>query len=340
MKQEQKIFQLTNNNGLLIEFSSLGGRINSIKIPDNEDLIDIALGVDSYQEMLKGDPYIGAICGRFANRISEGKFRINEQEFQLAINNGQNHIHGGEFGFHTKNWHVEDSLNMGKALPLYFLELQSNDNDEYYPGNLKISVIYLLNDKNEFIIDITAITDKPTPINITVHPYFNLKGFHNGDVLDHLLEINSQYFTPLAQTGVTSGEIRNIKDTAMDFSTPKQISETNNSDYEQIKFVGGIDHNWVLNKSTEKLNFAARLSEPKSGRAIEVYTTQPGLQVYTGVHFNESLGSKNGVPFSKFCGVAIEPQNFPDAPNKAHFPKSIYYPGEIYKETIIYKFIW
>jgi len=339
MHIENSFYSLSNNNGLNVEFSSLGGRINSIIIPDEKGFIDIALGYNNIAEMLENDVYIGAICGRFANRISRGKFKISDVEYQLDINNGQNHIHGGLNGFNTKYWKVEN-FNVENCTSVYKLNYTSLDGEEKYPGKVEISVIYALNDNNELIIEIEAKTDKTTPINITTHPYFNLKGFGNGDILDHLLEINSLEFTPLDSTGVPSGEIIKIEGTVMDFSRKQLISIANNSDYEQIKLAGGIDHNWILNKKQNVMSFAARLSEPKSGRRVEVFTTQPGLQVYTGIHFNGKLGGKNGYLLTKNCGIALEPQNFPDAPNKPNFPNSFLHPDEIYKQKIIYKFIW
>lgn len=335
---DTNFYQLKNEKGLKIEFSALGGRINSVKIPDKESFTEIAVGYDSFNEMLENDVYIGAICGRFANRISKGKFKIDEKEYQLAVNNGENHIHGGEKGFHTKLWNVE-KVYLSNYVSTYKLSLESPDGDENYPGNLNITIYYALNNFNELLIDIFAKTDKPTPVNITTHPYFNLNGIGNGNILNHLLEINSSEFTPLNEKGVPSGEIRKVKNTIMDFSIQKQIVTANNSDYEQIMLTGGIDHNWVLNKKPYDLDFAARLTEPVSGRIIEVYTTQPGLQVYTGIHFKEQLGGRNGKLYNQFCGVALEPQNFPDAPNKPNFPKSILYPKENYHQTIIYKFI-
>lgn len=340
MNSNNKIYELKNNNGLSIKFYSLGGRINNILIPDNKEYNDISAGYDNFADLQKNDVFIGAICGRFANRISNGKFSIENTEYQLNINNKNNHLHGGNFGFHTKFWEVEPQIIENGFVKKFMLTYFSPDGEENYPGNLKIQTFYELTDNNEFIIEFHAKTDKPTPINLTSHPYFNLKGFGNGNILDHFLEINSLEYTPLNKSGVPSGEIKKIKNTVMDFSIPKQISDTNNADYKQIKLVGGIDHNWILNKKYKELSFAARLSHPQTKRFIEVYTTESGLQVYSAIHFSDEIGTKNGFSYQKFGGLALEPQNFPDAPNKKNFPNSILYPGEKYFHKIIYKFYW
>jgi aldose 1-epimerase len=328
---------LSNINGVEIEFLSLGGKIKAIKIPNGQNKVDIALGYNKPEDYVLGDAYMGAICGRFANRIGMGRFNMNGQTIQLAQNDRTNHLHGGNKGFNSLFWKVE-KINLKNYESSYKLSLLSPDGDESYPGNLEVEVIYALNNENEFHIDIKASADKPTPVNLTSHPYFNLNGVGNGKIFNHELWINSESFTPLNDVSVPTGEIRPIKNTPMDFTSPVRLGDVINSAYEQIKLVNGLDHNWVLKKGKDAMVKAAVLSEPKSGRSIEVFTTQPGLQVYTSMHFDGTETGKGGIPFSSYGAVAIEAQNFPDAPNKNHFPNSILNPGETYHEIIIYKF--
>ncbi|MGE4289363.1 MAG: aldose epimerase family protein [Salinivirgaceae bacterium] len=335
MKPES--YFLSNSNGVEIEFLSLGGKIKSIKIPNGQDKVDIALGYNKAEDYVLGDAYMGAICGRFANRIGMGRFNLNGQTIQLAQNDRTNHLHGGNIGFNALFWKVE-KINLEKYVSSYKLNLLSADGDESYPGNLEVEVIYALNNKNEFHIDIKASADKPTPVNLTSHPYFNLNGVGNGKIFNHELWINAEAFTPLNDVSVPTGEIRSIKNTPMDFTNPVRLGDVINSAYEQINLVNGLDHNWVLKKGNDAMVKAAVLSEPESGRSIEVFTTQPGLQVYTSMHFDGTEPGKNQIPFTPYCAVAIEAQNFPDAPNKTHFPNSIINPGETYHEIIIYKF--
>ncbi|MBI9066245.1 MAG: galactose mutarotase [Salinivirgaceae bacterium] len=333
------VYQLSNNNGLLIEFISYGAKLTAVKIPEGDKSIDILLGYDTPEQAINGDVYMGAICGRYANRISGGGFNLEGEFIKLNQNDGANHLHGGHKGFNVKDWKVEKTELQGYS-SAYKLSVLSNDGDENYPGNLNATIIYALNDANEFLIDITATTDKTTVVNLTSHPYFNLKGAGNGDVLNHILEISAKQFTPLSTDMVPSGEMRSVKNTAMDFTKPVVIKDRIDSDYEQIQLVGGLDHNWIVNKQQGELALAAKVTEPKSGRSVEVYTTQPGIQVYTAMHFNGSDIGKGQVPFKKYCGIALEAQNFPDAPNHSNFPSSILKPQEKYQEKIQYKFTY
>lgn len=335
MKPES--YFLRNKNGVEIEFLSLGGKIKAIKIPNGQAKVDIALGYDKPEDYMAGDTYMGALCGRFANRIGMGRFNLNGQTIQLAQNDRTNHLHGGNNGFNSLIWNVEKTV-LKNYESAYKLRLSSADGDENYPGNLEVTVVYALNNNNEFFIDIQAITDKPTPVNLTSHPYFNLNGVGNGKIFNHELWINADAFTPLNEVSVPTGEIRSVKNTPMDFTSPVRLGDIINSAYEQIKLVSGLDHNWVLNKGKDALVKAAVLNEPESGRSIEVFTTQPGLQVYTSMHFDGTETGKGGIPFSPYSAVAIEAQNFPDAPNKNYFPNSILNPGETYHEMIVYKF--
>lgn len=332
---DKKVYQLKNDKGLVIEFLSHGGRITSVKIPDGENTVDVVVGYDTADEAINGDVYFGAICGRVANRIAKGKFTLEGKDYQLAQNNGGNALHGGPGGFQTKFWEIEQISDNS-----YKLCITSPDGDENYPGELKVEMIYSLNDDNEFTIDISASTDKTTIVNLTSHPYFNLNGAGNGTILDHLLEINATEMTPLDVNSIPTGEIRSIDGTTLDFRNARTIKGVIESDYEQIKLVGGIDHNWLINKAEKEYAYALRLTEPKSGRTIELLTTQPGVQVYTAMHFDGSEKGKGNRPFEPFGGIAIEAQNYPDAINHPNFPSPVIKPGEVYQQKITYRFGW
>lgn len=334
---DNKIYQLKNDNGLIVEFISQGGKIVSVKVPDGDKHVDVVLGYDTVEGAINGDDYFGALCGRVANRITEGKFVLEGKTYQLERNDTPNALHGGTNGYQVQYWDVEETKVDG-CTSAYKLSLTSPDGDGNYPGELKVELIYSLNNKNEFSIDISAKTDKTTIVNLTSHPYFNLNGVGNGSVLNHLLEIDADKMTPLNKNSVPTGEFRDIEGTAMDFRKAKSIKEAVESDDEQIKMAGGIDHNWVLNKAKGEYAQVLKLSEPVSGRTLELLTTQPGVQVYTGMHFDGSEIGKNNAPFNIFDGVAIEAQNFPDAINHADFPSPILKPDEKYEEKIVYRF--
>jgi aldose 1-epimerase len=334
---EVKVYRLTNKNGLVIEFIAKGGKLTSVLVPNGDKKVDVALGYPTAKQFVDGDLYIGAICGRFANRIDQGKFNLDGKTIQLAVNDKPNHLHGGVQGFNVKIWDVKPVEKAG-CVQAYLLSLTSPDGEENYPGTLKVNTIYGITDKNEFVIEFEATTDKPTIINLTSHPYFNLLGPGNS-ALGHTLQINANAFTPLG-TGVPTGELREVKGTPFDLNKPVKIGDNIHSDYDQIKKMDGYDHNWVINKPLGSMGFAGKLADPASGRSIEVHTTMPGLQVYTSMHFNGTVVGKDGKTFDKYCAVALEAQNFPDAPNKPNFPSAKLVPGQVYKETIIYKFGW
>ncbi len=336
---DMKTYSLTNSNGIIVEFIALGGKFTSVKIPENGKLVDIALGYDTFDEAEQGDSYMGAICGRFANRIGEGQFTLEGKTYQLAQNDRTNQLHGGFNGFNTREWLVEP-YNLEGYSSAYKLKYLSVDGEENYPGNLSVEVIYALNNDNELFIDLSAVTDKTTVVNLTSHPYFNLNGVGQGKVFNHELNVNAKSFTPINEMGVPTGELREVLGTDMNFIEPVKLSERIKSEYDQIQLVGGLDHNWVINKPEKTYGLACKVSEPNSGRAIEVYTTQPGIQVYTGMHFDGSSIGKGGLPFAQYSGIAIEAQNFPDAPNKPQFPSAVLRPGEKYHEKIVYKFIF
>ena len=332
--KDMERFRLENNNGVEVEFYSLGGRIFSVQVPVGDGKLDIALGGD-----LKGDPFIGALCGRFSNRIGNAKVSLDGKTFGLSKNDFPNHIHGGYQGFNVKEWKVEPFSLEGYE-SAFRLKFFSPDGDEGYPGNLETDVIYALNDRNELLIDLKARTDKTTVINLTSHPYFNLNGAGNDVVLNHQLQIFADHYTPTDEKGVPTGEIENVTGTDLNFLQPVRLQNIAQSKFPQIVMKGGLDNTWVINRMDKKLIKACVLREPESGRAVEVFTTQPALQVYTGNHFDGIQKEKSGKPLKVFSGIALEAQNIPDAPNKSNFPNAILRPGETYHEQIVYRFIF
>jgi aldose 1-epimerase len=332
-----EVYKLSNGNGVEVEFIPHGGRILSVKVPSgNGKVDDVVIGYDSPRASIEGDLFIGAICGRYANRIAGGQFQIDDQNFQLDINNGPNHLHGGFEGFNTRVWDVRKIVKPGFE-SAWELSLVSDDCDQKYPGEVKVTVIYGLTADNSFSIEYEAVTSKPTVINLTSHPYFNLAG--GGDVLQHELQLMANKFTVIdKEIGTCTGEIAEVTGTPMDFTKPKTLVETVNSNFPQIRLVDGIDHNFVINNYTGETLLAAILRDPVSGRTMEVYTDQPGIQIYTGNHFDGSETGKNGSKIIKYAGVAMETQIFPNSPNVSHFPDSILKPGNQYKHTCIYKF--
>ncbi len=333
------VFTLKNSNGVEVTFIASGGQITSIKVPNAAgEFADIVIGYDTVEQALAGDGYFGALCGRYANRIVGGQFSVDGQDYQLDINNGPNHLHGGIDGFNSRIWEVESvaSDNSSKA---YKLSLLSPDGDQKYPGELRIEVIYRLTEDNEFFIEYIAETTKTTIINLTSHAYFNLKGAGTGTIENHKLQINASGFTPISgEIETVTGEIIPVAGSAMDFSSSKAIGTTCNSNDEQVKLVDGIDHNFVIDDYDGSLRLAAVLSDPVSGRNLKVFTDQPGIQIYTGSHFDSSETGKLGAPIIKWAGLAMETQIFPDSPNKEHFPNAVLRPGETYKHTCVYQF--
>ena len=340
MTKASDVFTLKNGNNVEVTFIGRGGQVTGIKVPDAKgEIADVVIGYENVDAALAGDGYFGAICGRYANRIVKGQFELDGTKYQLDINNGPNHLHGGNDGFNNRVWDVEEYAD-AKYAQAYKLSIVSPDGDQNYPGEMTVSVIYGLTDDNEFVIDYTAETTKPTIINLTSHAYFNLKGAGTGTVEEHELMLNADKYTPISEEiGTVTGEIATVEGTAMNFLNGKKIGEACNSDCPQVKLVDGIDHNFVISGYDGSLRLAARLTDPDSGREMEVYTDQPGVQIYTGSHFDSSETGKLGAPIEKWAGVALETQIFPDSPNKADFPNATLLPGETYKHTCVYKFI-
>lgn len=331
--QSVKVYTLHNSRGVEARIMNYGGIVVSLKVPDKDGTIgDVVLGFDSFEPYKKNSPYFGAIIGRYGNRIADGKFTLDGKQYTLAQNNGVNHLHGGIKGFDKVIWEVKPFHNGdGEALKLTYL---SKDGEEGYPGNLNVTAIYTLTEDNSLRVDFTATTDKPTLCNLTHHSYFNLAG--TGDILNHEVMIPSDKYTPVA-TLIPTGELRPVKGTPFDFNTPVKIGARIHDSDSQIQAANGYDHNWVLNKKGSELSLAARVTEPTSGRVLEIYTTEPGMQFYTA-NFMGDLPGKNGVEYHNRSGFAMEPQHFPDSPNHSEFPSTVLRPGETYRNTITYHF--
>ena len=309
-----------------------GGTIVSLRTPDkNGKMADIVQGFDSIDGYLQKEPYFGALIGRYGNRIAKGHFTLDGKEYSLPINDGPNSLHGGDKGFDKVVW-------TGKAIPNGVeLTYLSKDGDEGYPGNLTATVRYTLIG-SELEISYSVTTDKDTVLNLTNHSYFNLAGQGSGDILKHELQINAAHFTPVDDTLIPTGEIKAVAGTPMDFRTPHAIGERIDRDDEQLKRGKGYDHNWVLDNATGKLAKAAEVYEPTSGRTLEVLTTQPGLQFYTGNFLDGTLKGKDGKVYNRRYALCLETQHFPDSPNHANFPSTELKPGQHYHAITIFKF--
>lgn len=338
---EVSIYTLTNKNGLKAEITNYGATVVSLFVPDkNGKLEDVVLGYDDAAGYEKGESYFGAIVGRYGNRIGKGKFVLDGKEYQLAINNGENHLHGGKVGFNKKVWEVVDAKSEmgGSFLTLKYI---STDGEEGYPGTVELTVSYNLTTDNELLISYTATTDKNTILNPTHHSYFNLSGDPNKNILDHELMIDADKYTPVDKGLITTGELADVANTPFDFRTPKVIGKDINSDNEQIKFGLGYDHNWVLNKHQEQIFKFATLYEPTSGRLMEVYTDQPGVQFYSGNFLDGKSKGKGGVMYQYRTGLCLEAQKFPDSPNKPEWQSATLLAGKthLYRQTTVYKFL-
>ncbi|HLN53406.1 MAG TPA: aldose epimerase family protein [Lentimicrobium sp.] len=313
-----------------------GGIVMELKVPDrNGHLIDIALGFrdpENYvsQEYLENCPYFGALVGRYANRIKDGKFRIVEHEYQLECNNGPNHLHGGFQGFDKKIW--DDEVIRYDNSPALKLTLVSNDGDQGYPGELRVEAVYYFENENNLGIDFKATTNKTTPVNLTWHGYFNLSGEGNGHILSHDLQINASQITEVTPAGIPTGNILEILHTPFDFTLRKKIGER------IAELPNGYDHNYVRFPYGELPEIAAIVSEESTGIMMTVWTTQPGLQLYTSNFLDASFIGKSGNPYGMHSGFCLETQHFPDSPNNPHFPRTLLEPGEIYQESTIYRF--
>ncbi|MFW6140377.1 MAG: aldose epimerase family protein [Acidobacteriota bacterium] len=329
--QKIDLYILSNPNGMKAKITNYGAILVSLIVPDkNGELTDITLGYDNLEGYLKETPYFGATVGRYANRIKNGKFTLNGVEYQLTKNDNDNHLHGGIKGFDKKIWNAEsfekeDSVGIS-------LSYLNPDGEEGYPGNLSCTVIYTLTKNNELKIDYEAQTDKATPVNLTHHSYFNLEGQGSSDILDHILYLNAEKYTPVDSELMPTGEILPVKGTPFDFTSPRAVGERID------KVPGGYDHNFVLNGKKGTLKLAARVTEPHKGRVMEIHTTDPGIQFYSGNFLDGSITGKSGNTYEKHYGFCLELQRFPDSPNQPVFPSTILEPGEKYTKMTIFRF--
>ena len=334
--QQADLYTLTNANGMTVNITNYGGIITKLTAPDkNGQWADVVLGFDSLAPYLSGHPFFGALVGRYGNRIAKGKFKLNGQEYSLAINNGPNALHGGTKGFDKVIWKATE-IKQDSVVGLQ-LEYTSKDMEEGYPGNLTVKVVYTLDNENALTIDYTASTDKPTVLNLTNHSYFNLTGLKR-DILDHEVTIASDSIVPVDTTLIPTGKLRAVEGTPFDFRKATKVGAgIDKVEDEQIKAGGGYDHCWVLKRSGDGLVQFATVKDPESGRVMEVFTTEPGVQFYTGNFLDGKLTGK-GATFSKRFGLCLETEHYPDSPNQPQFPTTTLNPGETYKTTTKYKF--
>jgi aldose 1-epimerase len=329
--QAVELYTLRNSKGAEARIMNYGGVLVSLKVPDRTGALgDVVAGLDSFQDYLKPPPYFGAIIGRYGNRIGNARFTLNGVEYNLSKNDGQNSLHGGARGFDKRLWRA--NLVSPQSLQLKY---RSADGEEGYPGNLDVTVKYTLTDANELRIDYLATTDKETVVNLTNHSYFNLAG--EGDILAHEVTINADRFTPIDKGLIPTGELKDVTGTPFDFRTATPIGKRIEEKDQQLMFAGGYDHNWVLNRSGNGLETVAKVSDPKSGRVMEVLTTQPGLQFYTGNFLDGTLKGK-GRTYTRRSAFCMETQHFPDSPNKPGFPSTVLEPGSVYESTTVYRF--
>jgi aldose 1-epimerase len=334
--QPVDLYTLRNANGAEATIITYGGTVTTLKMPDrNGNLGDVVLGYDHLGGYLTNSPFFGCLVGRYGNRIAKGQFTLDGKSYTLAVNNPPNHLHGGPQGFDKRIWKAVKA-DVGPHGPRLELSYTSKDGEEGYPGNLKVNATYTLTDDNALRLDYTARTDKATVCNLTHHSYFNLAG--QGDILGHVVYINADKFTPVDSTLIPTGELKPVDGTPFDFRKPTAVGARINADDEQIKFGGGYDHNWVINKQAGKLDLMARVTEPTTGRVMEVWSAEPGVQFYTGNFLDGTITGKGGWVYKQRNGLCFEPQHYPDSPNHPQFPSTELKPGQTYKSTIIYKF--
>jgi aldose 1-epimerase len=332
------LYTLTNSKGMSISVTNYGGIVTALSVPDkNGTFSDVALGYDDVDSYVRNNPYFGAIIGRYGNRIGKAAFTLEGVTYNLAANNGENNLHGGIKGFDKVVWGVKEKTAPG-AVGLE-LTYASKDGEEGFPGALTATVMYWLTNVNEFKIEYSAVTDKTTVVNLTQHSYFNLAGEGNGDILSHEVMLNADRYTPVNENLIPTGELASVKGTPMDFITVKKVGERIESDFQQLKFAKGYDHNWVINKkASDQMTLAATVREPKTGRFMEVFTTEPGVQLYCGNFLDGTAIGKSGKPYKFRNGLCLETQHFPDSPNKPEFPSVVLEPGATYKTATTYKF--
>jgi aldose 1-epimerase len=331
------LYALTNSHGMKVGIITYGARIQSIDVPDrNGNMADVVLGFGDMAGYLGNDPFFGATVGRYANRIAKGRFRLDGVEYQLPINDGPNCLHGGPEGFDKKVWHAHELSGPHPALELTYF---SKNGEEGFPGDLHVKVVYTLDNDNALRIDYTATTDKDTVINMTNHSYFDLAGAGSGSILDEEVMIDANSFTPISDVMIPTGKIESVAGTPFDFRKLTRIGARINEDNPQLKFARGYDDNWVLNRKGPGLEFAARAVDPKSGRELEVFTTEPGVQFYTGNFLDGTIRGKGGKIYGHRSAFTFETQHFPDSPNQPNFPTTELKPGQTFHQTTVFKFL-
>lgn len=335
--REVSKYTLTNRNGIELAVINYGGVVVSVKAPDkNGTVADVVLGYDSLSSYVAGSPFFGALIGRYGNRIGKGKFSIDGTHYTLPVNNGENHLHGGPQGFDKVFWNIEEvSSTDGASVKLTY---RSADGEQGYPGNLDAEVIYTLTNNNEWVIKYSATSDKKTVVNLTQHTYFNLTGDVNNDILGHELTIQADKFLPVDKGLIPTGELKPVANTPFDFTKAATVGSRIENKDEQLTLGKGYDHCWVLNGASDNLRAVASLYDPKSGRMLEVSTTEPGLQFYSGNFLDGKNITKGGVPANFRHGLCLETEHFPDSPNKPSFPSVLLEPGKTYTTTTVYKF--
>jgi len=331
------IYTLTNPQGMEVRAITYGGIITALRVPDRDGkLDDVALGFDNLEGYLKSPAFIGPLIGRYGNRIRGGRFTLDGQTYKLAINNGPNHLHGGVRGFDKAVWQAE-SFKRNDVVGVVFTHT-SPDGDEGYPGTLSLRVIYTLTAGNALEVEYEATTDKATPVNLTQHTYFNLAGHGTRDVLDHMVTLRASRYTPVDSTLIPSGGIATVEGTPFDFRMPTSIGARIDANDVQMRYGNGYDHNFVIDRAGDGLVPAAHVMEPMTGRVLEVSTTEPGMQFYTGNFLDGTLKGKGGRMYQKRMGFCLETQHFPDSPNKPSFPNTILRPGETYRSKTVFAF--
>lgn len=339
--RQTHLYTLENARGFRADISDFGGTVVNLFVPDKAGkLADVSLGFDNAAKYLAESPFFGALIGRYGNRIAHGKFTLDGKTYSLALNDKPGDIpcslHGGKIGFDKVLWQGRPTIVDGN--PALVLTYVAKDGEEGYPGTLSVEVTYTVTQANELRIDYKATTDKATPVNLTNHTYFNLKGEGEGTILDHVLTMNASRTTPVNAGLIPTGEIVPVAGTPMDFTKPHAVGERINADFEQLKFGGGYDHNWVLDNQDGKLALAATVYEPTSGRVMEVLTTEPGLQFYAGNFLDGTRVGKSGKKYVYRSGFCLETQHYPDSPNQPKFPNTILRPGETLRSTTIHRF--